>query len=212
MITFTETEELWKGLTDLPIALLAFVFYGLFFRYKNERGAAWRLVFLLLGIAGTLGASVHIFVMNRIVWDILWIILYVFLYETVRRFLALMAGIVTLGRHLNAGETRFILILEAVLFLGSAVLVVLDGMADIYLFVFFSLLAIAPVVWGSFTGAGTNRTVKTLVILLTLAAVSQIVKELIPYGVVIGHTLILASLTFVYLAARRSALSSGQAE
>ena len=177
-------EELWKGLSDLPIALLAIVFGCLLLRRKAR---AWSAIFFLAAISALFGAAVHSFAIPEPYLSILWCGLYVLLFELIRSFTHRLIGCITGQKE---RERRIVRVIETALYLAAVLCLFLWKNADIYMLVLFAVLMTVRVVACLLRHPGMPRRVKLLMFTLLAALLFQALKTMIPYGVVLGHVMI----------------------
>ena len=177
-------EELWKGLSDLPIALLAVVFGCLLLRRKAR---AWSAIFFLVAVSALFGAAVHSFAIPAPYLTVLWCGLYVLLFELIRSFTHRLTGCIT-GRRER--ERRAVRVIEAALYLAAVLCLLLWDGADIYMLVLFAVLMTVRVAICLIRHPGAPRRVKLLMLTLLAALLFQALKTVIPYGVVLGHVMI----------------------
>ena len=183
-------EELYKGLTDLPIALLAIIFGVLLFRKKNE----CYKVFALLSISAILGAFAHSINLSKVAYIVTWAILYIFLYELVKRASQLICEYL---EHEKVCYPKIINISEVILYIASVVFLFMQNDLDIYCLVVFGVVCIVWIV-----KVISARTVPSklwyLLVFAVLALCFQGLKTIIPNGVVLGHVMILFAVGFLY--------------
>lgn len=190
-----EAGEVWKGLTDLPIAGLALVFALCIGRHRAAR--PFRAVFILLAATACLGAVVHTVVLPDAVRKAIWVVLYALLYETVCRFFLRMIPLFLPDRP-TARERIALRIAQGVGWGGSVILLYTGERFDIYAFVLYAALLALPLLWLCLFHARAIPTSRWLVVCLGLAMLAQALKAVLPYGVVIAHGWIILALCLTY--------------
>jgi len=188
----SDFEELWKGLSDLPITLLAIVFGCLLLR---RQARAWSGMFFLTAVSALFGATVHGIAIPQFCLSVLWCGLYMLLFELIRRFALLITDCITGKRE---REQRPVLVLEAGLYLAAVLCLFLWKSADIYMLVLFAALLVVRIAFCLIRHPGAPRRVKILMLTLLAALLFQGLKTVIPYGVVLGHVTIAAAECVAY--------------
>lgn len=187
--------EMLKGLSDIPIALIALVF-GVLLRKKNKE---WSSLFLLITVSAVLGAVVHTFDFPRVWNRVIWIVLYIFLYELIRRFAHLMVCYIS-GRAER--ERTLVYILEALLYGVTVVFMFAVSINDIYILVLFALIMLVRVVTSMVKFAPALFKARLLMAVLLFPLVLQALEEVIPYAVLIEHIILAAALCIAFSMAK----------
>jgi len=172
--------ELYKGISDLPIFLLA-VFFA--FQKVTYGEKTWSTFFFKLAASSLLGSIVHIFSFPSSTKKILWTILYVLLYETLRSLIIALTEYLT---HEDVSKSKVILITEAVLFLVNIKLLFMGSTYDIYLFVIFGIFSLMQILKPALK-AGCNKKLVFFFSFCVLAILFQALKTFLPGGVVFSH-------------------------
>ena len=190
-----ELYEMLKGLSDIPIALISFVFGLLLWKKRKE----WSLLFLLIAVSAVLGAVVHTFDFPRAWNRVIWIVLYIFLYELIRRFAHLMVCYVS-GKAER--ERTPVYILEAVLYAVTLVFMFCVDINDIYVFVVFAAVMLVRVACASVRFRPVPFKAGLLMAVLIFPLALQALEAVIPYAVLIEHIILAASLCIAFVMAR----------
>ena len=185
-------SEVMKGITDLPLALLA-VAFGLLLRKKEKNG--WATLFFLVAAAALMGAAVHIIRIRKPYLQLLWVILYALLFESIRRFSLLT---VTHISDCPTEEQTAVWAAEAVLYLGSVLLLFLADGRDIYLFVVFMAVMFCRIVVCLIRYGFRPAKVTGLMSLLLVPIVLQALAALIPFAVVAEHMILAVAQVVTY--------------
>lgn len=187
----TSGYELWKGLTDLPLALLAAVFGVLLYRKKS---LAWSKFFFLAAIAGIGGITVHCLALPRRTVCALWIFLYVILYEVIRRMAFLLVEAI--------GKTKetslFLPVSEGILYVITVIGLYTFPFNEIYVLVVFIGLVLIRVAVCAVRHLPLTKNVRLLLCLLPASALCQALSGILPYAVVWEHLLLGAALYAAY--------------
>ena len=184
--------EVMKGVTDLPLALLAVVF-GLLLRKKGKK--EWSDLFLLVAAAALLGTGVHIIHITEPYLQLLWVILYALLFESIRRFSLLT---VTHISDCQVEEQTAVWAAEAVLYLGAVALSFLANGLDIYLLVIFMVLMFCRIVVCLTRYGFRPAKVTGLMVLLIAPIVLQALAAIISFAVVAEHLILAAAQVVTY--------------
>ena len=187
--------EMLKGLSDVPIALISFVFGLLLLKKKKE----WSSLFLLIAVSAVLGAVVHTFDFPRAWNRAIWIVLYIFLYELIRRFAHLMVCYVS-GK--TDKERTPVYILEAVLYAVTLIFMFCVDINDIYVFVVFAAVMLVRVACAFVRFRPVPFKAGLLMAVLIFPLALQALEAVIPYAVLIEHMILAAALFIAYLMAR----------
>ncbi|MDO5331160.1 MAG: hypothetical protein Q4E99_00640 [Bacillota bacterium] len=189
------SSEMYKGLSDLPIFILA-MFFSIFLR-KFEEKKVWSQMFMLLAEASFIGAAVHMLSLEGTYKKIAWAVLYVLLYEVIRNLSLALSGHVLKE---NVQYPKLMWWIQIVLFIASFVLLIKGSKYDIYVFVGFAVINIAWLLYLIFK-EGRDRLSGKLILffgMAVLAAAFQGLKEVIPYGVVWGHLAIIVAVCVLF--------------
>lgn len=181
--------ELIKGVSDLPVSLLALVL-GYLLRERGQN--RWALVFFLAGIGAAMGAFVHAVPLELKVFRTVWLMLYSLLYGTVLLFRL---------RVLNEPPKGYLYILGALLWLVTVILLLRGSGWDIYVFALFAAVVLIPVFFRIFAQPDASPYLKRMLIAAAPALAFQALKAVIPYGVVLGHVCLMVALIFAYCVA-----------
>lgn len=187
-----EITEMLKGLTDIPIALLALVF-GIILLKKRIKN--WSRLFFLIAVSAVMGTVVHVFTLTPVLYGILWIILYILLFESIRVFTHLMIGYVS-GTYEK--EKLPVFISEAVLYITAVILLLVPEMYDIYALVVFMMLMMARLIACIVQRKKVPKSIAVLVVLLIVPIALQACAGMIPYAVAAEHMFLLAALSVVF--------------
>ena len=181
-----------KGFTDLPIALVAAVFGILTLKKSNKN---WGIFFLLIAVAGLLGAIAHIISFSQTCKNIIWTVLYILLFECIRRASLLFANYI---KQKGEKEKPFLFSAEAVCYLAALCLMFFVGDYDIYILCVFAAISLARTAIPFFRVKTLPRFSVAFVGLLVPPVLFQIFSKAIPYAVVYEHIFILAELFLAY--------------
>ena len=181
--------ELLKGVSDLPVSLLALVL-GYLLRERGQN--RWALVFFLAGIGAAMGAFVHAVPLEPEVYRTVWFMLYSLLYGTVLLFRL---------RVLNEPPKVSLYVLGALLWLLTIILLLRGSGWDIYVFALFAAVVLIPVFIRVFAQTDASPYLRRMLIAAALALAFQALKAVIPYGVVLGHVCLMVALIFAYCVA-----------
>lgn len=188
--------EISKGLTDLPLMLLALIF-GLCLRRKGRAGKA--ALFFLIAFAAALGAGVHAIALPELWRRAVWCLLYALLFEALRRFARLLLEQIERGA---ARERRAVWLAEGALYL-TAVCALLTGRRwDIYPFVAFAALMLLRVLRCLARHGFRPERAALLIALLPVPLALQALTRVFPLAVTLEHLVLLAALVQVYRIAR----------
>ena len=185
-------SEVMKGVTDLPLALLA-VAFGLLLRKKEKN--KWSEMFLLVAAAALMGAGVHIIRITEPYLQLLWVILYALFFESIRRFSLLTVACISGG---PAEEQTATWIEEGVLYLGSVLLLFFANGLDIYLLVIFMVLMFCRIVVCLTRYGFRPAKVTGLMVLLIAPIVLQALAAIISFAVVAEHLILAAAQVVTY--------------
>ena len=180
--------EILKGLTDLPICILSIIFMILIYR-KNKKSKSF-YAFLFLSIASLGGILLHCFKVTEPFLSICWVIECILLMKVVLMFIFLI---------LNKDIKKIFKILLIILIIPIILSRIFLPRLDIYFVTVYSSILLIYMLYIMYKEKIKIKNQKKIIIVLILTVISQIIKDLIPYGVVIGHILILSILYFIYL-------------
>lgn len=189
-----DTAELYKGLSNIPISLIAF-FFGLKLMKRTSAHTEGCRVFMLSAGASVMGVILHCFRIKSPVFEILWIILYILLFEDARLFTELILK--------TAGEDKPFcgfksLIPEIVLLLASAIWVLFDPEGDIIPLTVFAFICIIRIAAGFIKNRTLPRPVLIMLCVLLAAILALALKNILPGAIVICHFLLAAVLYLLY--------------
>ena len=193
------TEEMYKGISDLPILLVAMGF-SIFLR-KFEEKKVWSQFFMLLAEAAFIGAAIHMLSLEGGYKKVAWAVLYVLLYEVVRNLSLALSG------YILKEEVQYPKLMwwvQVLMFIASFVLLLKEIKYDIYVFVGFAILNLAWLIYLAISGSKQNANIKItgklwgFFGLAIVAAGLQTLKEVVPYGVVWGHLVILIAMCVLF--------------
>ena len=187
--------EMYKGISDIPIFVLA-MFFSVFLRRFDEK-KVWSQFFMLLAEAAFIGAAVHMLALEGTYKKVAWAVLYVLLYEVVRNLALALLG------YILRDEVRYPKLMwwiQVLMFIASLVLLIMGSKYDIYVFVGFAVISIAWILYVLFKDGKDAITGKLILFfgVAVLAAALQALKTVIPYGVVWGHVAILADVCVLF--------------
>ena len=197
MDIFRTADEVWKGLTNVPICLFAILFFILL---KKEKAPLGKRMFFLLSWSSFLGACVHTFAFPAPVRRAVWVVLMAFLYLTVRAAFILFLAYGG-GYESFLVKTKLpVLVSMGVCYAASAVLTLLDNDLDILIFGFWAAFWMVPIICKAFSEKKRYPRMRLIIVILCGALACQLVSTLLPPGIgVVGcHLLIIASLFFIY--------------
>ena len=182
---FATLAEMYKGLSDLPICLLALIF-GIVLSKKYKEEKTWKVFFFFLACTSALGAVAHVFAFSALAKKVVWTVLYVLLFELLRMLSSL------LGRYIKE-EYRYPKVLylaEVLIFAATLFLLYKESPLDIYVFIIFAAL---NVLWMLKLVRENGIPLRVALFLVSgvLAGFFQALKTVIPHGVVLGHVMIL---------------------
>ena len=192
-------EELLKGLTDLPVAIVAII-CGLLLYNKKDKEHHDSGMFFLVAFCAIFGIVVHSFKMSTKLNAILWGILYLFLYELVGTFSVELVKLCT-GKDVKA--KGFIHLLEVICCIASWVCLYKANDIDIYIFVFFAAVALIDCLIDIKRQGKFNILAIFLFIFAILAMLAQGLKTIIPHGVAIGHIFLIFAEIMLFLLAKK---------
>ena len=189
----TDLAEMLKGLTDIPIALLAGIFGILLHKKESKK---WAFLFFLICVSGILGALVHTFEMPKLLKNVLWIILYVFLFELIRRFAKLVADYVS-GKEEK--EKIWVYISEIFLYAVTVIwMFAVEKINDIFIFIIFAFIMFVKIVVCLLKCEKVPNKLKLLMIMLFFPIILQALCNVIPYAVVFEHIFLAVALYVAY--------------
>ena len=191
-------EELWKGFTDVPIALLA-VLFGLLLRRKK----GWREMFFLLAVTALLGTAVHVLVIPEPLHSVLWSVEFALLFALIALFAHRMEVYLT---QKPVKEPKDVLFSGLALWVCAVILRFTYPNLDIYMLVPFAVGLMIRMILCFARQEKKPRLMKLLLPVLLAALAAQALKDVIPYGVVLVHAFIAAALFLVYRMGRESGL------
>lgn len=182
--------ELLKGLSDLPVSLLALLFaYSLRLRGQLR----WAAVFLLVGIAALLGALLHGVPLAPDVLRAVWCLEYALMFTAVFCFCRQM-GLVVSGTRPGPA----VYALSVALFAAAIVLRLRDSRWDIYMLVAYAAVLGIPLAFRILTRPGSPACARWMLAAAGLSLAFQALKTVIPFGVVLGHLCLLAALALAF--------------
>lgn len=191
----TGLYELLKGLSDIPIAIIALIFGILLWKKKKQ----WASLFLLISVSAVFGAVVHSIDFPRGWNRAIWIVLYIFLYELIRRFAYLMVCYVS-GKQ--SAERSCVYIIEAVLYAVTLVFMFTLDINDIYVFVVFAVIMLIRVLIALIKCRPVPFKARLLMIVLLFPLALQALEAAIPYAVLIEHVILAAALCIAFVMAK----------
>lgn len=221
-------HEILKGLTDIPLVLLALIFSALLtlrvrkvsdcaeepletpetpgpaaagasaIETAKKKGSRWSVMFFCSGIAALMGVLAHAVPMEKTPQDWIWTVLYIFLFGAIYLFQLLMLPVLGVTDRPTDIERRIFCLIKTVFF-GVTVYFRFDsGDPDIFIFIGFAALVSLPLLYLIFFKKRGGSKVRFLIILLAITIVFQILRDHIPYSVPIEHLFILISLFQIY--------------
>lgn len=194
----TPRTELWKGLTDLPIAAFAGVLAVLLFVHCGKN-ARWGRLMAMVAASALMGAAAHSLVIPEPQISLLWVVLYVLLFESVRQFCLLAVRLLCGG---PAREHAAVWIAEAVLWVTAVALRFYGSDKDILAFVAFAAMLVVRMLAAMRRSRPVPQRFARMMLMLFAALAFQGFSDLIPYGVVWCHVMIILSLYAVYTVGR----------
>ncbi len=193
-----ELYEALKGFTDVPLAILSFIF-ALLCR-KNHTSKDWTTLFFVVAAAALLGAFVHGVALPPLVGALIWVVLYPLLFEAVRRF-GVVFGAFADGQ--NKPSPRPIWIAEILLYIGAvAMMFAIYKNAslnfDILVFIAFAVIVFVYTLARMVKSPKLPKLAIAFVVLLAVPVLLQAFEAFIPYAVVIEHTFLAIALFIAY--------------
>jgi len=188
----TELVEALKGFTDLPIAILSFIF-GIISQKSNNK--TWSLLFYFVGISATLGVVAHTFVMPLLWLKIIWTVLYLLLFESVRRFAVLPIDLI---KSDNNKLKKYLFILEIPFYLITLFLLYFVNDYDILILVLYSAVCLAFLVFYLVKYKYKNKYIYLIFLFLVMPIILQIMAKTYPLLVVVEHFSLFIALFIVY--------------
>ena len=180
--------EILKGLTDLPIFIISIIFMILIYR-KNKKSKAF-MAFLILSIASLFGVILHCIKIEETILSICWVIECFILMTLFNKFVFLL---------INNDIKKIFKVIPIVLLIPIILSRIFIKELDIYFVILYGLLVLSYMFFIIIKEKIKFKNKKKLILLLILAIISQILKDIIKYGVVIGHLLTIIILYYVYL-------------
>ena len=192
----TALPELLKGLTDLPLALLAAAFA---LSLHGKRRTAWARLFWEICAAALLGVAAHSFALPPAAHLALWLVLYALLFACVCGFDARLSTVILGGAP--AGRAMRCAALCG--YLAAAVTLLLRCGWDIYFLVAYAAAAFCRLFVCLARRHFRPCAVLWLLLLLLAPIALQAAAAVLPFAVVAEHLVLLAALCFVYRIALR---------
>lgn len=180
--------ETLKGLTDLPIFIISIIFMILIYK-KHKKSKAF-IAFLLLSIASLFGVILHCIKINEPVLSICWVIECFILMILTNKSVFLL-----IDKDIN----KIFKVLPIVLLIPIILSRIFIKELDIYFVTLEGLLVISYMITIIIKEKIKFKNKNKIIIVLILVIISQILKDIIKYGVVIGHILIIMILYYIYL-------------
>lgn len=188
-------DEILKGISDVPIAVLALVF-GMILR-KRKR-AEWPDLFLLIAVSAFSGAAVHMFDFPLTANRIIWVFLYVLLFELIRRFALIMTCCIS---GTGKDERTPVYAAEALLYCVTVAVMFTLDINDILVFVVFAVLMFARVAACFVRYRPSPVRPKVLMLMLSCPLLLQALAPVLPYAVFAEHVLLVFALCFAFVTA-----------
>ena len=187
-----DAAEIIKGLTDLPLAIIA----GVFFILLKKRGAGrdWTMLFFYIFIAGLLGCVAHSFTLGKFSHRALWLLLFPVMFELVTVFTELVYELDGDGEFLPEKLRRT----EMIFLVIAEVLTVAYFRAAIYSFAAYGAVLAFYLIWLVRNNKKLAERLLTPTVLIVAALVLQIFKAVIPGGTAVAHILLCVALFFTY--------------
>ncbi len=191
--------ELYKGLSDIPIVIVAIIFGILLYNNKDKEHRDGG-IFFLVAICGLGGIILHSFSMNYKLHSILWGILYLFLYILVGAF---STELIALCNAKTKQGNSIIHFVGIICFVASCLCLYKNNGFDIYVFVLYAALALINCLitikkYGKF-----DKFSIFMFIFIILAIIFQAFKTIVPYGVAWGHICLIFSEISLFLMAKK---------
>ena len=186
--------ECLKGLTDVPLAVIALIL-GIILRCNTAVRRGWSDLLFLIALSALLGIAVHTFAIPRPYLSILWLVLYPALFELVRLFSQLIMECVSGDRMKEKCLVRMI---ELVLCTVAVVLNFMANEADIFVFALFCFMLLFRMLACILRCKGAPGRVTVLLILLTVSLLLLALKYVIPNSVPMSHIICTVSLFIIY--------------
>ena len=185
--------ELLKGLSDIPLAVLAVVFCVILFKNRAVR-KGWPVMFIFLAVSAVMGTALHCFSIAEPRNSRLWAILLALMFESVRQFSFLM---VSNMEPAFCSEKRSVQSAEAIILIIAVWLEFSSSRKGIFAFVAFSMLMLARIFIRMIKFPHSSK-INVIFILLFSGALLQSFRDVIPGAVVIAHLLVAAALFFIF--------------
>ena len=180
--------EALKGLTDLPIFILSIIFMVLIYK-KNKKSKTF-IAFLILSIGSLFGVILHCIKIIEPILSICWVIECFILMTIFNMFVFLL---------INKDIKKVFKIIPIVLLIPIILSRIFINKLDIYFVILYGVLVLIHMSYIIIKEKIKFKNKKKIIIILTLTIISQILKDVIKYGVVIGHILVLIILYYIYL-------------
>lgn len=201
---FAILSEAAKGISDLPIAILSFVFFSVL--AKDGKKSHWTPVFGLLSIVSLLGAVAHIFEFSYISHNILWSIVYLVMDITILLTHYAFVSDATENREPVKKHKKMLQIISAIAY--PIILVFLwavpDTHLDMIVFVIYAFLMILPIILVSFKKSPIARKLRCIVLMLLITGILQGFKPFQSFSIVVEHIIILFALVITFSIAYKS--------
>ncbi len=185
-----------KGLTDLPITLIAFIFAILLVKKTDKQ---WTILFFLIAVGGLLGTVVHTFALPVLINRLIWIVLYLILLEIVRRFALIMVWCASGEKQ---KERISVYVAECIMYAVTLILLFRDSIDSIYVFVVFAALIFVKMAVAMLKFRRTTLKVNLFVVGLLVPLLLQAVSDFLPYAVVYEHIAIVVEMFVAFSLAR----------
>ena len=192
-------EEIWKGLSNAPIAVCALI-VGVLLLLKKGVKWEWRAICLEGAFASFCGMFVHTFKINETYRRIFWVFLYALLFELIRLFSHRVSVYIT---QKEKHEYITVRIIELVLYVAAAALLVILNRFDMIMLIIFALLCVLRVVMAFVKYPKAPTLLKVLMGVALLAIITLAFENIIPYAVVVCHILIAIAIVIYYFIASK---------
>jgi len=185
-------QETMKGITDIPLALLALLFGAMLWRRQSRD---WAKLMILIGAAGVLGALVHMFTLAERSRQIIWIVLFLLMYEVVRRFAKLM---VEYSTENDRREPAVVWVAAAALYGVSIAALFFSQKLAMTVFIVFAAIMFSRIAVNLARCGFTPKKASELMLVVLVPIALQAFSGIIPGAVVMEHLILMAALLLVY--------------
>lgn len=197
-IFMTAWAEFLKGATDLPLVLLALIFFGMLKRQKNGR---WVGVFGMIAAAAALGVAVHSIAMPTWCVHGIWVALFPLLFESIRRFSVRFTEYIA-KKERQTPPAAFIM--QATLCVCAVITEFLFPDFSLLFLVAFTLLCLATIIICCVRVNAVPPKARILLWSLPIPILLQAFSGFIPYSIVTEHIFLAAEMVLTYFIAKEN--------